>query len=375
MFHGADVEALRGCAAQVGSEAERLGAMVGTLQTAARSMQWQGEDAHEFRERLEQAVTDAEQVSDQLRGRGDELRSHADEQEQASSTEAAGGGQAGAAEYDDTGEAFIWWWEDGGKWPLQDRTDIRDDIPIDDPSEFGIAAMNQRGIPNCVTIALLGGLSEQDAEFFMNNLEQVSPGVYEVTLFENGRPVVHTIEGDVLPEGARGSDGRQNWMTLYEAALIQHGVLQEDGTYSGYSEAMIEAITGVPAPSMMVPLSAETDVENGIGGFYDYSDGVELNQFAAQYLHDQGYTVIFGTEGRTATDPPLVENHAYVMTGVDAEGNVVLENPWGAGDHYGGKNGDRRLHLSDEQLGQNMDATHVVPPSSEWARGPWKALR
>ena len=110
MFHGADVEALRGCAARVGSGAERLGAMVGTLQTAARSMQWQGEDAHEFRERLEQAVTDAEQVSDQLRGRGDELRSHADEQEQASSTEAAGGGQAGAAEYDDTGEAFIWWW-------------------------------------------------------------------------------------------------------------------------------------------------------------------------------------------------------------------------------------------------------------------------
>ena len=215
MFHGADVEALR--AAQVGSGGT-VGVMVGTLQTAARSMQWQGEDAHEFRERLEQAVTDAEQVSDQLRGRGDELRSLPTGR-RAPRRRAAG--RAGAAEYVDIDEAFIWWWEDGGKWPLQDRTDIRDDIPIDDPSEFGIAAMNQRGIPNCVTIALLGGLSEQDAEFFMNNLEQVSPGVYEVTLFENGRPVVHTVEGDVLP-GARGSEAA-SWMTLYEAAQRARG--------------------------------------------------------------------------------------------------------------------------------------------------------
>ena len=85
--------------------------------------------------------------------------------------------------------------------------------------------------------------------------------------------------------------------------------------------------------------------------------------------------MIFGTEGRTATDPPLVENHAYVMTGVDAEGNVVLENPWGAGDHYGGKNGDVRVHLSEEQLApeHGRDARRAtllrVGPRA------WKALR
>lgn len=374
MFWGARTEQLEQLAVSTREEGRRAAQLHDVLDSAVRTVTWVGEDAEQLRTRWQGVSAQWRSTLEALAVRGDELDEHAQAQERASAVEGgpAGIAEDGAAEYDDTGFAWIGWHNglfgfDGGFNPFTGRRNLRDDIPIDDPSEYGIASMNQEGVPNCITIAMLGGLSEQDPQYFMDRIEQIGPEHYEVTLYQDGKPVTVTVDGEVISNGARGSDGLQNWMTLYEAALVQHGVLEEDGSYAGSAGTVVEAVTGVPMPQDLQILQ---DPVSGTGLGWDiesFGSGRTLDAQAIEALQDQGYTVVLGTENSDADREgvSLVENHAYLVAGANGS-TIHLENPWGAGSDYTGGNGDRAPHLTPEQIMANIDSVYAAPPRDQW---------
>jgi hypothetical protein len=198
----------------------------------------------------------------------------------------------------------------------------------------------------------------------MKHIHRTSDGAYEVTLYnDQGVPIVYTIDDSVLENGARGNDGRQGWMTLYEAALIQAGVLKENGHYTNeYSADVIHdithAVTGRDGQS-----------------FQPGADGSPSYQELCKLVRD-GRPVTLGTVNATVPDEQarklgvtplqLAEQHQYMVDKVNPDGSLTLVNPWGADAHYGSASGAARITVSAKQYELYFDNVMVSADKSEW---------
>lgn len=104
MFHGADTGQLQDFAQRLGESSVRTSELLDEATTAVLSATWEGPDADRFRQEFFGSVTNGwRQLIDRLHLSEDEIRAHADEQDQASdardrrSPGANGGGDADPA--------------------------------------------------------------------------------------------------------------------------------------------------------------------------------------------------------------------------------------------------------------------------------------
>lgn len=355
---GSETEQLRAWAGEVRQGGERLGDRWAELEEVILAVTWEGPDAVQFRAEWSALRVRISAQLDLLRADAAEVEGHAEEQDLASSPDGAGAGEgSGAGPAGEDRPGLTWPWDDQGSWPWQGDVDLRDDIPLDDPDEYGLDAMNQGSSGNCMVVATLGVLSERDPQFFMDHIEQTDTETYEVTLYDsNGDPVVYTVDGEIAKGAMTGADGQQNWMSLYEDALIQHGMLDEDGDYTdGYSgTSMQEAVTGAESEYYTVGRIGTSGV-----------DRMSQEQMIEEI--ESGGTVMLGTydDSADANGREIVENHAYAIESVNDDGTVTVVNPWGEEALYW-FNGEHRTDIPIDELGEHFDNAWVSAPSDEW---------
>ena len=348
---GADVAQLRELGARLSSAAEQLEGLRALVTSGAR-VPWPGPDGDAFRNHtISLAGVHLSSVATRLRDAGRNLLTQANQQEQASAVDGIS----------DPGERNpFWFWEDGFAPFWGDTADLQDNIPLDD-EQFTLDNVDQENHDNCVTVSALGVMGELDPEYFQEHIEQIGPEHYEVTLYDSqGNPVVYTVQGDVPRGGVRGQDGNQSWITLYEAALIQHGVLTEDGGYNGTGTAVqvFQAVTGTPG-SRVFP------------GESDYPSFAELQEMA-----ETGQPVVLGTidnelpdstaEAYGAEPIQLVENHAYMVDSVNPDGTINLINPWGSEGSYAEESGTHLITIDRDQYYLYFDGAYLPGDHADW---------
>ncbi|AXK46464.1 C2 family cysteine protease [Brachybacterium saurashtrense] len=298
---GADTDHLRAHAHALRAQTGALRSLFAELGAVVRSVGWVGPDAEQFRSAAESRFRDASTLLEDIDRRGDELLGHADEQDEASSAEGGGGviGPGG----DEVGAV-----KDPGDAEGTEPAD--EEIPEDDES-IDPDTSAQGGIGDCYLLSSLQALAQRDPDFLRDHVDEVEPGVYEVTMYdENGDPIVYQVES-VQEGGVRDAEGDQSLYSLYERAYAMH--LEERGVdiNGGFPEDAMETLTGKGA---------------------DAYDSLELGELAEQL--DRGRLVNTDTGG--IDDPAhdqIVGNHAYTVTSVDTEaGTVTVTNPWGPGD-------------------------------------------
>lgn len=355
---GADVQELRQLSQHVTRTGEKFDRAARDLTSALARSAWQGHDAQAFHDdwngHLRASLV---QAGVRLKEAGQSLVHQADEQERASSE---GGSWSGGSTGAGSGDATITWpWEDDWKWPWEDdRTTVpvEGDIPLDQ-GQFTNDNTGQRSYPDCVVVSALAEMGVDDA-YLREHIVQNDDGTYTVTLFDgDGNPVEYTIES-VGDGGVRGPDGSQTWMTLYEEALIQHGMLNEDGTYADGAVKVFQAVTGAEGTRT-----------------FDGDDGYPSFATVAQAAED-GTPLVVGTtpeaisdaDARAAGVVPLqiVENHAYMVSSVNPDGTVTLTNPWGSSAGYSDDTGTHHITISAEQYDLYFHSAYAPAPREDW---------
>ena len=197
------------------------------------------------------------------------------------------------------------------------------DGPLD-LSDTGIALQAevnaQDRFGSCVTLATLLGLASADPSFIRRHMKwDPDTRSYRVTLYRFGIPVTTSVPlSSVHANGSdvAGASGHPTWLSVYEQAIEQVFGDIEDGQLV---RTGLARITGQQAPLWVEP--SVQDIERALA-------------------QDPPGTVVAGTSGGHPqphdVDPAkrLVPNHAYSVRGIDAAGNVVLQNPWGPSGGY-----------------------------------------
>lgn len=325
---GADTERVRTHARAMSTGATALRERISTLGSTVRSVTWTGSDAEEFRAAAESQFAEAGKLLESIDRHSDLLFEHADEQDQVSSVSGAGGGGDGAAGPggDEAGAV-----KDPGDAEGTDPAD--ENIPEDDEA-LDPESSGQGSIGDCYLLSSLQSLAQRDPDFLREHVEEVEPGVYEVTMYdENGDPVVYQVES-VQEGGVRGADGDQSVYSLYERAYKMHLDARGEDINGGYPEDAMETLTGQSA---------------------DAYDSLSIDELAEQL--DRGHLVNADTGG--IDDPShdnIVGNHAYTVSSVDTEaGTVTVTNPWGAGD----PNAPKNVTMSYEEYQETFGRTTV----------------
>ena len=185
--------------------------------------------------------------------------------------------------------------------------------------------VSQGGLGDCWLVASMMSLARTNPELIEKAIKDNGDGTYDVTLYEDGKPVVVTVTGEFPARDGdpayadNDSDVRELWPMLIEKAAAQHMGGDYDDIVGDKPGRAMELLTG----------KEPTVYEDGFG-FWD-----DLDQPPAQELKkrfDNGDSMVFSTHGddKSIGDHQLVGGHAYVITGVADNGDVTLQNPWGA---------------------------------------------
>ena len=302
-FLGADTEALRDVAKQVGTAGEQVDELMARILGLVQGVEWTGPDADSFCERARSVCERGRSAAEQIRGRGEELTGHAEEQDEASSD--GGGGRNGSDA------------ASGGKKNTTDPSDTTDPADEGIPEDAGSldpknSAQGQIG--DCYLLSSLQSIAQQNPGHMAKHVEEVRPGVYRVILYdERGKPVPYEVTG-VQEAGVRGADGDQTLYSVYEQAYKQY--LDERGIdmNGGFPEDAMQTLTGADAKS------------------YDSDSTPSLEDMRKDL--DDGKLINADTGGND--DPShdnIVGNHAYTVSDVDpGAGTVTVTNPWGGKD-------------------------------------------
>ena len=98
-FLGADTEALLAIGDRIGTEAHQVTAVVEDVATKLESVSWVGEDRDQAIDAAHQVLSSARELTDRLQAAAEELRGHAEAQDDASApgdhSSQGGGGAAG----------------------------------------------------------------------------------------------------------------------------------------------------------------------------------------------------------------------------------------------------------------------------------------
>lgn len=353
-FLGADPEQLIALGRVMERGGQRLQALGEQIDGAARALAWQGQDAEAFRADVSaRVVTALADESTRLESGGRDLFRHAAQQDAASSPDGLGD----SARYAELlgGES----WSDIINWS-QDAwaaTPFDDPMTIDelggrfvdspegadfDPADVDLSAeaiarqrMRQGSLGDCWLLAALMATAQSDPQFLADNIRLREDGSWDVTLYEDGEPVVVTVSPEQLARnGARvetmtAEDGGENswsddeigYMSIYEQAAINHLGPDYESVIADTPEAGLELVTGADA---------------GSSDILSWNGQPSLDQLETAL--DEGRPITVMTDPIMPFDGNLSSAHVYQVTGVDTEeGMVVLSNPWGDGASMAGE--------------------------------------
>ena len=349
-FLGADPEEL----IALGQRMERYGLRLQTLGdelgAAVRAVSWHGPDAESFRgDASARVLTSLADESTRLEGGGRDLFRHAAQQDAASSVD----GRGDSARYAELlgGES----WSDVINWAqdVWEKTPFDDPLTIDDlggryvdspeganfdpedvdlsPEAIADQRMRQGSLGDCWLLAGLMATAQSDPQFLADNITLREDGTWDVTLYENGEPVVVNVAPDqIARDGARvetmtgteAEKGENRWandeigyMSIYEQAAINHLGPDYESVIADTPAAGLELITGAEASS--------SDILSWGG-----QPSIEQLETAL----GEGRPITVMTDPIKPFDGDLSSAHVYQVTGVDHDaGVVILSNPWGDG--------------------------------------------
>lgn len=215
-----------------------------------------------------------------------------------------------------------------------------DDGPIDltdEGIELQADLNNQDRYGDCTTLSTLISLAHADPSFIREHMKwDPDTHTYEVTLYDDdGNPVTVNVDPDEIP--ADGSDmeatGKPNWISIYEQAIQQqHGDIKN----GQWEDVPIRRITGQDVP--VGPPPSVDDIRDG------------MNQDPPPVMTAD---TVHGSGQPDDVDPSkrVVPNHTYAVRGVDDDGNVILQNPWGPDGGWGadGKYYPGEVRLTPEE--------------------------
>lgn len=200
--------------------------------------------------------------------------------------------------------------------------------PIDD-GDITADDVSQGALGDCWFISSMMGVANANPELLRDNIKDNGDGTYDVTLYDDGKPVVVRVSGDFPanqgdPTYADNNGGnRELWPLLFEKAAAQHF----GGSYADldgdWPSKAIEAITGQ---------EVETYDDNPLIPF----EGKDLppSNELGQRLQDGGVIVASTNgDGEKSSEGEPVSNHAYVVTDIAEDGTVTVQNPWGSSQY------------------------------------------
>ncbi len=169
----------------------------------------------------------------------------------------------------------------------------------------------QGGWRNCVQLASLRALAATNPKLLQDHVEwDADKGAYVVTLWDpdTGEKKNVYVDPTTLTDASRDSKDPQK-LTIFD--IYEQALIAEDPTHSG--EILTDGfktITGEDAQS--------TNSTN------DVIDAVRDGKAVTAGGSTQDYT-----DSSVPEEKRLVPRHAYHVKEVTAEGNIILENPWG----------------------------------------------
>lgn len=226
------------------------------------------------------------------------------------------------------------------------------DGPIDLTDEgivLGADLNGQDRYGDCTTLSTLIALAHSDPSFIREHLQwDEESGTYRVTLYDDdGNPVTVNVDPSTLPTD--GSDtaatNRPSWLSIYEQAIQQQ---YGDIPNGQFEDVPIRRITGHDVP-LGPPPSADT-----------IRDGM-----------DQDPPAVITADTANAPEQPddvdpskrVVPGHTYAVRGLDGDGNVILQNPWGPnGGWHDGKYYPGEVHLTPEEYQRWFSNGAVLNP-------------
>lgn len=330
---GMDVERVRASERAVLGQVRAVEvARVEARRSAARLAQaWEGQDSSDFQRRWGSAERHLVLVEDGMRRLVEELRAQAQDQERVSEDRGGGSpgglglaGHVGATPGEDqSGNPDIP--EGEGHENISYRT-VAGPVVVDGVE---MSDAKQGYLGDCWFVASMMSLARTNPEIIESAIVDNGDGTYDVTLYDDGKPVVVTVSNE-LPTVAEGdpayadndSSTRELWPMLLEKAAAQHLGGDYEDIVGDKPERGLELLTG-----------KEADVYEDGFGFWD-----DLDQPPAAELYERfqaGDSMVFSTHGedKSIGDHKLIGAHAYVITDVSPEGDVTLQNPWGVSEH------------------------------------------
>jgi hypothetical protein len=228
-------------------------------------------------------------------------------------------------------------------------------IDLDDESvRLSIDANQQDDYGDCVTLSMLSGKGRADPQWVRDHMKwDPAQKKYVVTIYgTDGKPIEVLVDPAKLPSrGAQAyGSGDPTWMSVMEEAYRQKFPDIVDGS-------------GAAHPDVVTMVTGQT-VTRGPGSFDDIRDTLK---------GPPPGNVIVGTSGATEAQPDTVDpakrtvvinggTHAYSVKGFDADGNIVLQNPWGPqGGYIGGKFYPGELHLTQAEFNKWFNTSTRVP--------------
>ncbi len=238
-------------------------------------------------------------------------------------------------------------------------------VPLDgevDLSDAGLDPLliKQGGAGDCWYIAALISIADSPggADFIRDHMEwdEEKQGYWVTLYFPDGSPGKYFVDS-VYADGA--GQGRVNWASVYEAALVQHEG-GEDDINGGYSDNAFEIITGGDASRGGTdvdkmrdaledgkPVAVSTDSERKVL-WVEWGGAPTVD---AQVENPPGVW--------TSTEIDIVDGHAYSVVDVDDDGNVFVVNPWGPGNS---SDGGGVIKLSEEEFERAFSKQSIGSP-------------
>lgn len=380
-FLGADPDELITFGRVMEGHGERLQVLGESLDSAVRAVGWHGADAESFRDLFSRSVASSlAEESTRLGSGARDLFRHSAQQDAVSSVD----GRGDSARYADLlgGES----WSDviNAAQDAWEKTPFDDPMTIDDldgryidspegrgftPEDVDLSAeaigdqrMRQGSLGDCWLLAALMATAQSDPQFLADNITLRDDGTWDVTLYEDGEPVVVNVSPDQLARnGSRvetmtaseRADGSNNWdndeigfMSIYEQAAINHLGPDYESVVADTPAAGLELVTGADA---------------GSSDILSWGGQPSIEQIGTAI--DEGRPITVMTDPIMPFRDDLSNAHVYQVTGVDEDsGEVILANPWGDGASMPG---EVRVPL-DFFYGNNIVMTGVGAPSDEF---------
>lgn len=223
-------------------------------------------------------------------------------------------------------------------------------VPLDDEA-LQNDKFAQGALGDCWFLSGAGAVADADPEWIREHVHQNPDGSYTVTLYEDGEPVEVTVEASVIEDGARGTDGRPSWISIYEKAAAQHMGGEYGDVEGGWSKDALEMVTG---------RKAETHDDQDLD---DIRRGLDDGRIYPGSTENDDSRNPFDDE---VDDDRVVPNHAYMIDEVrDVDGDGDLEvhvvNPWGPdGGSLDGKHRDGDMWLSQGDFHGSFDDVYSV---------------